>query len=153
MHRLALDILGQADLGGIDTGTRGYAGDRAVLVDAAVLREKLQREQSPPSGNDGMFAALVLADDERLQKPVCGDRGGKLFDAVLCAGPADIAVPGGELVEGYVRDVGHLVSPLLRVSRRGETSRADKRPCHRTAREGNGSPVDRAARPASDASE
>jgi hypothetical protein len=97
MYRRADDVLGKAQLGPVGFAVDKMTGNRIVLRERAVLCQRLQHEITTLPGDDGVFAALVLLDDERLQEPVRGDRCGKLADAVVCAGLAHVAGPGHEL--------------------------------------------------------
>ena len=54
------------------------------------------------AGDDGIFAALVLAHNERLQKAMRGDGCCQLVEAAVRIGLADIAFPGEQPVQGIV---------------------------------------------------
>ena len=84
MHRLALDVLGKADFRGVGYRRRGRVhGMAMVRLDGSGFREGFEREKPAASGDDGVFAALVFADDKRLQKAVRGDGRGQLVDALV----------------------------------------------------------------------
>ena len=78
-----------------------------TITEAAGFDEGFEREKPAASGDDGVFAPLVLADDERLQKAVSIDRCCQFIDALVGIRLADIAVPGKELFEGNADRVGH----------------------------------------------
>ena len=58
------------------------------------FREGFQRQKPAASGNHGVFAALVFADDEGLQKAMRIDGCGQFVDALVEIGLAEVALPG-----------------------------------------------------------
>ena len=77
----------------------------------AGLQQGCKRGEPAVAGDDGEFLA-VLPDDQRLQQAVGRDRCGQFVDALVLR-LADVAFPGGELVERDVGDVSHGYSPCV----------------------------------------
>lgn len=60
----------------------------------AGFREGFQRQKPAASGSHGVFAGLVLAGDEGLQKAMRIDGCGQFVDALVEIGVAEVALPG-----------------------------------------------------------
>ena len=105
MHVFPHDVLGQADFAGVGS-FRDAARNQKRGLDVTGFGEPLQRLQPPASGDDGEFLA-VFPDDKVLLQAVRLDARGQLVDAGLVLRLADVAFPGGQLVERDVRDVSH----------------------------------------------
>ena len=105
MHVFPHDVLGQADFAGVGS-FRDAARNLIRGLDVTGFGKPLQRLQPPASGDDGEFLA-VFPDDKVLLQAVSLDARGQLLDAGLVLRLADVAFPGGQLVERDVRDVSH----------------------------------------------
>jgi len=64
------------------------------------VNERFECEKPAASGNNGISAVLVLADDKEMQQPVRGDGRGEIGSALAGAGLPDVAVPGEQLFVG-----------------------------------------------------
>jgi CHAT domain-containing protein len=135
VHCFALHVFGKADFRRICFVGYDRAGDGMVRLNRASLRERLQRMAPPAPGDDGVFAALILPDDERLQETVRRDGCGHLGDVLVGIGLADIAVPGEELVQGDCgrdrHDCLFGLSDPHGGGERGHACPAIERSCHR----------------------
>jgi len=107
VHRFALDVLGKADFRCVGIVVEDVAGDERLRLHAAGFYERFERPKPAAPCDHGVFAALVLADDEGLQKAVRVDGCGQFVDALVGIGLADIAFPSEKLVEGDADRVGH----------------------------------------------
>jgi hypothetical protein len=75
MHWLALHVFRKADLGRIGIVVDDVARDFFVRLDGSGVREGFERQQAATPRDDRVFAAFVLAHDERLQRTMRGDGG------------------------------------------------------------------------------
>ena len=113
MHRLALHVFRKADFSGIRVLIDDVAGNGPVRPRVSGLGQRLKREQPPASGHHGVFAALVLAHDQRLQQPMRRNRCGQFLDAFAAIGFADIAFPCEQFVQRDGDCIAHDPSPWL----------------------------------------
>jgi hypothetical protein len=99
MHLFQHGVFDEADFRGVHIRGDNMATDCGILSDGSRLRQREQGPKSPASGDDGIAPSPVLAHDKRLQKAVRGD-GRKSAQRLVGAGPADVAGPRSELVQG-----------------------------------------------------
>ena len=89
VHRLAHDVFGEADFRCIGCAVDDMARNGHVGFDPAVCGEDSKSHQASSAGDDRVFAARLLAHDERLQKPVGCDGSGEFVDSRIARGFPD----------------------------------------------------------------
>jgi hypothetical protein len=97
VHVLPDGVFSKADLRGVRAVLDDLAGHFETGVDLAGLQQGRECREPAVAGDDGEFLA-VLPDNERLQQAVGRDGRGQFVDALVLR-LADVAFPGGELVE------------------------------------------------------